>query len=294
MNYRHHFHAGNAADVLKHLVALCVLRHLERKPAGYCYLETHAGRGLYDLASDPAQRSGEHREGIGRIWGASGLEPEVADYVAQVRVWNQGPRGEAAALRFYPGSPCLAHGILRAQDRMVLCELHPEEHRALRRELSGDRRVAIHRTDGYMALRAFLPPKERLGLCLIDPPYERPDELDAALAALREAHGRFPSGILAVWYPIKAAAPVRAFHAGVAAARIPRALAVELCPYPDDRPERLSGSGVLLVNPPFQLDATLRRVLPTLVPYLDFHEAGAPGRWRVEWLTGEEPAKAPR
>ncbi len=291
MNYRHHFHAGNAADVLKHLVLTAILRHLGRKPAGFCYLETHAGRGLYDLASDAAQRSGEHLEGIGRLWDVPGLPPEAADYVDQVRAAN--PAGDGPPrLRYYPGSPSIAHHLLRPQDRMILCELHPEEHRALRRELGGDRRVAIHRMDGYQAIRAFLPPKERRGLCLIDPPYERPDELDAALAAIREANERFPGGIIAAWYPIKAAAPVRAFQAALISARVPRVLAVELSPYPDDRADRLSGSGMLLVNPPDQLDVGLRRTLPALVPRLDFHESGAPGRWRVDWLTGEDEAPA--
>jgi 23S rRNA (adenine2030-N6)-methyltransferase len=296
MNYRHHFHAGNAADVLKHLILVQLLRRLAEKPGGYCYLETHAGRGLYDLAGDPAQRSPEYLHGVSRLWQFTPDEPLLRDYMEQVRAHNPAAAGAPQRLRYYPGSPALARGLLRPQDRMVLCELHPEEHRALRGELAADPQVAIHRMDGYQGLRAFLPPPERRGLVLIDPPYERPDEFDVVLAAVRLAHQRFPTGLFALWYPIKAGAHLRAFRAAVVAAQIPKVLAVELVPTPEAQTDRLAGSGLLLINPPYRLDDALRRSLPLTLQRLDFREEGRDaGRWSVDWWTTERsPLRSPR
>ncbi|MEZ4454541.1 MAG: 23S rRNA (adenine(2030)-N(6))-methyltransferase RlmJ [Nannocystaceae bacterium] len=285
MNYRHHFHAGNAGDVLKHLVLVLLLQHLRRKPAPFCVLDTHAGRGLYDLAGAAATRTGEHLDGIGRLWGWREPPPGIAEYlevVARVHGAAEGP------LRHYPGSPTIARALLRPQDRLILCELHPEEHAALRLQIGRDPQVAVHHMDGYQGIRAFLPPKERRGLVLVDPPFERGDELAAAVAALVEGHRRFAGGIFAIWYPIKGRATIREFEAALRGSGIPKVLAVELLPYPDDRPDRLGGSGMVIVGPPYRLDEALRGLLPALAGRLDHRDAGeAPGRWRVEWLVGE-------
>lgn len=285
MNYRHQFHAGNHGDVLKHLVLVLLLEHLRRKPAAFCVVDTHAGRGVYDLASEAASRTGEQAGGIGRLWGRRGEVPGIDGYLATIATINGAADGP---LRLYPGSPMIARTLLRPQDRLILCELHPGEHEALRRQMGGDPQVAIHHMDGYQALRAFLPPKERRGLVLVDPPYERGEEFTAVTAGLVDGHRRFPSGIFAIWLPIKARAPIREFEASLRRSGITRILCVELLPYADDRPDRLGGSGMVIVNPPYQLDARLRTILPALVRRLDHQAEGeAPGRWRVEWLVKE-------
>lgn len=310
MNYRHAFHAGNPGDVLKHLVLVLLLDHLRRKDSAFAYLETHAGRGLYDLAADAASRTGEHESGIRRFWGEPPGSPALARYLEIIARFNDGGRdgedgdrdgpGPAAAtpLRHYPGSPAFAQALLRADDRMTLCELHPEEHLALRRQVGDDPRVGVHRLDGYNGLKAFLPPKERRGLVLIDPPFERPDEYDALVRGLQLAHRRFPAGILAAWYPVKRSAPLRAFEASLAAAGIPKILRVELSTKADidpraadpDKPERMVGSRLVIINPPWRLDESLRAALPGLAKRLASDDQG--GRWRVDWLVAERPADA--
>jgi len=308
MNYRHAFHAGNPGDVLKHLALVLLLDHLRRKESPFAYLETHAGRGLYDLAADAASRTGEHESGIRRLWGEPTGSPALARYLEIIARFNDdgrdggergGGRGAAATpLRHYPGSPSFAQALLRTGDRMTLCELHPEEHQALRRQLGDDPRVGVHRLDGYHGLKAFLPPRERRGLVLIDPPFERPDEYDALVRGLQLAHRRFPAGILAAWYPVKRSAPLHAFESSLAAAGIPKILRVELSTSADldpktkdpDKPERMVGSRLVIVNPPWRLDESLRAALPGLAERLASDEQG--GRWRVDWLVAERPADA--
>lgn len=307
MNYRHAFHAGNPGDVLKHLVLVLLLDHLRRKDSAFAYLETHAGRGLYDLAADAASRTGEHESGIRRLWGEPAGSPALARYLEIVARFNDSggdggdgdPKspGAATPLRHYPGSPAFAQALLRADDRMTLCELHPEEHQALRRQVGDDPRVGVHRLDGYHGLKAFLPPKERRGLVLIDPPFERADEYEALVRGLQLAHRRFPAGILAAWYPVKRSAPLRAFETSLAAAGIPKILRVELSTIADtdpraadpDKPERMVGSRLVIINPPWRLDESLRAALPGLAKRLASDDRG---RWRVDWLVAERPADA--
>jgi len=310
MNYRHAFHAGNPGDVLKHLVLVLLLDHLRRKESPFAYLETHAGRGLYDLAADAASRTGEHESGIRRLWGEPAGSPALARYLEIIARFNDDGRGDderreggggqraatATQLRHYPGSPSFVQALLRPDDRMTLCELHPEEHQALRRQLGDDPRVGVHRVDGYHGLKAFLPPAERRGLVLIDPPFERADEYDALVRGLQLAHRRFPAGILAAWYPVKRSAPLRAFESALASAGIPKILRVELSTTADlepkavdpDKPERMVGSRLVIVNPPWRLDESLRDVLPGLARRLASDERG--GRWRVDWLVAERQA----
>ncbi len=270
MNYRHAFHAGNFADCLKHAVLVWLLRAMARKPAGFLYLDTHAGIGRYDLSAGPAERTGEWRAGIARLR----PDPALADYLAQIE-----------ALGLYPGSPVLARALLRPQDRMIACELHPEDYRSLRHAFLDDPQAAIHKRDAWEALGAFLPPPERRALVLIDPPYEEPDEFTTLATALIAAHRRFPTGVYAAWYPIKHRAPVRAFHTLIKDAGMRDVVAAELALRAPLDPARLNGCGLLIVNPPYRLEAEIPPMLDALLAGLGTGEAGAYPS--VERLTDE-------
>jgi 23S rRNA (adenine2030-N6)-methyltransferase len=244
LNYRHAFHAGNFADCMKHALLVWMLRALARKPAGFMVLDTHAGVGRYDLGGSEAERTGEWRGGIGRLLAARdagvALPAGIGDFLALVD-----------RLGLYPGSPALVQALLRPEDRLVCCELHPEDHASLRRLMRGEPRVATHLRDGYEALRAFLPPRERRGLVLIDPPYEAPDEFTRLTDALRQGYIRFSSAVHAVWYPIKHRAPSRGFHAAIGEAGIRDVVAAEVLLREPTDPDRLNGCGLLVVNPPW-------------------------------------------
>lgn len=278
MNYRHVFHAGNFADVFKHAVLSLLLKSLHRKDAPFCYLDTHAGAGRYDLDSAAAQKTGEFRDGILRIWEAEPL-PELADYLAAVRGLNPGK-----ALRYYPGSPVVARFFLRPRDRMVLLELQPEECAQLKTQFAGDRRVTVLAQDGYAGLKALLPPKERRGLVLIDPPYEADGEYARVVDGLRVAHARWDSGTYALWYPVKDRPPVERFHRALMTTGIRKMLLAEFAPYPEDASFRLNGCGMIVINPPWQLDEALRSLLPGLLEVLRQHPSG---RTAVSWLVPE-------
>ena len=261
MNYRHAFHAGNPGDCLKHALLVWLLRAMARKEAAFAVLDTHAGAGRYDLTSGPAERTGEWRSGIARLLDDA---PEVlGDYVGTVR-----------SLGLYPGSPALVRALLRPQDRLAACELHPEDAAALRRLFARDRQVAVHHRDGWEALGALLPPPERRGLVLIDPPYEAPDEFDRLAAGLRAAHAKFPTGVYAAWYPIKHRAPVRVFHAALRESGIPDVVAAEFFHREPLDPARLNGSGLLVVNPPWRFEAKAAPILAALLDRLGDREPG--------------------
>ena len=277
LSYRHAFHAGNFADVFKHVLLVQLIRALQRKDKPFCLLDTHAGAGRYDLHSPPAQKNREFASGIGRLWDQTGLSPELADYVARVRALN--PDG---CLRVYPGSPRLARALLRPGDRLILTELHPTDHAALKAEFAGDRQVAVHHQDGYAALKALLPPPERRGLVLLDPAYELKDEFDRLTEAVQLIHRRWANGIIALWYPILDRAPSLHWQRTLQALEIPAMLCAELGLYPYDAPLGLHGCGMIVVNPPWKLDETLERLLPELRQRL---RAGDHGQTRLEWLT---------
>ncbi len=279
MNYRHAFHAGGFADVMKHAALALVIEHLKAKGAPFCVIDSHAGIGRYDLWSEPAQRTGEYRDGILKVMKGpppSGIEP----FLAVVRAMNGGSRH----VRWYPGSPGLAQALLRAQDRMVLVELHPDDARTLAEAFAGDPRIRVHQGDGYAALKALLPPQERRGVVLIDPPFEVADEFARLARGLRHAHRRWPSGSYMIWYPIKHRGPVKAFHDDLADGGIRRILVAELLLRPDTDPDRLNGSGLVVVNPPWRLDETLARLLPEL---LERFGASRQGGARVGMLVAE-------
>lgn len=278
MNYRHIFHAGNPADVMKHAMLALILDHLRAKPAPFCVLDTHAGIGRYDLSSEPARKTLEHEDGVGRLFGTATPHPALEPYLRAVAAAN--PDG---VLRWYPGSPCIARSALRERDRLVLAELHPDDARTLKAEFAGDRSVAVHQTDAYLALKAHLPPKEKRGLVLIDPPFEQPDEFTRMAEGLAAAHRRWPTGIYALWYPIKERAAVWRFQDAVEKTGIPKILLAELTWHPEDTHLRLNGAGLMIVNPPWTLDETLRSMLPALHAVLPTTGGGA----SVSWLTPE-------
>jgi 23S rRNA (adenine2030-N6)-methyltransferase len=294
MNYRHLYHAGNVGDVVKHAVLALLLEHLARKPTPFFVLDSHAGIGRYDLTAEAARRTGEAAGGIGRVLAALAGQappPMLASYLGVVAALN--PDAEAgletdAPLRWYPGSPRLARGLMRPGDRLVLAELHPEDAALLKREFAGDPQTAVHHQDGWQALKAHLPPRERRGVVLIDPPYEAADEAERLVAGLVTAHQRWPTGCYAVWYPIKERSWVWRLHEAVAATAIPRILVAELTHHPEHLWQRLIGSGLMLINPPWQLDAALEQLLPWLHRAFASEAGGA----RVSWLTAEADAAA--
>jgi len=279
MNYRHAFHAGNHADVFKHVVLLGLIEALKRKDTPFFVLDTHAGRGRYALHDNPARKTGEADAGVARVLGARTDSVAIKRYQDALRHCN--PDG---GLRIYPGSPMLSAMALRADDRLVCHETQPDEARALAALFARDHRVHVQHGDGYAAIKALLPPKPRRGLVFIDPPYETQEaEFGAALAALGEGLQRWPQGIFAVWFPIKQRRNLQRFLRAVAKLPAHDILLAELLIRPDDSPLRLNGSGMLVLNPPWKLDAEIAAALPQLA--LELGEAGA--SHRLEWLKRE-------
>lgn len=268
MNYRHIYHAGNFADIAKHVGLLYCLDALKRKPAPFFAMDTHAGRGFYDMQAAEAQKSGEAERGIQRLI-ENALSSEVlAEYFGAIR----GRRGKRLAQ--YPGSPALIADSLRSVDRALFVELMPAEARACEREIISVGRVRTEIGDGYAALKAFLPPDERRGLVLIDPPYESVDELKAMLSAFTEAYRRWPNGIYLMWYPIRSATQRHMVHARFEALRIPKMLCADLAVHPDDAGVGLAGSGLMIVNPPYGADAYLQRAYTAIHGALAARDTG--------------------
>jgi len=281
VNYRHAFHAGNHADVFKHVILLALTDALQRKDGALFALDTHAGRGSYPLASAAAQKTKEADAGIRRLLNAGRpSQPLIKRYLAAVRASQTG-----TGVDTYPGSPLLLAQALRPQDRLACCELQADEAAALKSLLSGKPQVGVHARDGYAALTALLPPKEKRGLVLIDPPYEAQlAEFDVLIPALRAALQRWPTGVFAVWYPIKLRRSLQPMFRRAADLPAKSVLRVELMVRPDDSPLRMNGSGMLLVNPPWRFNDELASTLPVLSQTLD--EGG--GGWHLEWLREAE------
>jgi 23S rRNA (adenine2030-N6)-methyltransferase len=278
LSYRHAFHAGLHADVFKHLVLTLLVRALLNKDKPFFYLDTHSGAGRYNLNSEMARKNREHEGGIGRIWSEPSPPPGIAEYLNGVRATNPGQ-----ALRWYPGSPRIVRPWLREQDRMTLCELHPNEQRVLAAEFAGDRQVRVEEMDGYIALKALLPPPERRGLVHIDPAYELKDERKRLVEAIEEGYKRWATGIFAVWYPIQDRATADSLLRRFVKLGIPKVLLAEFSVL-SDAPFRLNGSGMIIINPPWHLDEQLKGELPWLWERLAL---GGQGGYRVEWLAGE-------
>jgi 23S rRNA (adenine2030-N6)-methyltransferase len=282
MNYRHDYHAGNFADVVKHSVLARIVCHLRGKPKPFRLIDTHAGAGLTDLLGSQASRTGEWRNGIGRLM-ESQLPPQVtsllAPYLDAVAAYN--PSGRLVS---YPGSPLLARAWLRPDDRLVVCELQPDVAAALAAQMRGDSRVKVVEIDGWTALGAFVPPSERRGAVLIDPPFEAPGEFDRLIDGLAGAYRKWPTGTYVLWYPIKDEREVSRFAGRLGRLGIVKILRAELM-VDAGADGRLRGAGLIIVNPPFTLHDELGRLLPALADTLG-HDRD--GRFRLDWLVAEK------
>jgi 23S rRNA (adenine2030-N6)-methyltransferase len=272
MNYRHAFHAGNHTEVFKHAALALALDHLKAKPQPFVVLDTHAGIGVYDLASPQAQKTREFETGAARIMGP-GIEAAPA-YVEVVRALN----GEG--LSTYPGSPEIIRRLLRDTDRLIACELHPEDFETLKARYRGDLKVTVHHRDGYEALRGLLPPSPRRGLVFIDPPFEDKDEADRLARGLAEGLRQWPTGIFLAWYPIKDERIGQHLCDAARSGPFPKALRAELTPFRRDG-VTLAGGGLIVCNAPWRLDEKLAALAQELAPLLGDERAG----WRVDVLT---------
>jgi 23S rRNA (adenine2030-N6)-methyltransferase len=288
VNYRHHFHAGNFADVVKHALLVQLIRALQKKEKGFLYLDTHAGRGSYDLATaaqgDSLRRTPEWPEGIGRLQARHDLPEILAGYAGLLRQFDHERGNRGTTPRFYPGSPWIARLLARPQDRLVLCEKQPEECAALKEEFQFSPQTLVQAMDGYVAVRALLPPPEKRALVLMDPPFEAQDEWRQIVNALRDGLRRFPGGVYAIWYPLTERARVDAFFAELLALKPPPTLVAELAIAGDGSALKMKGCGLVIINPPWQFDRLAEPMLAFLAGVL----AQAPGGGsRMTWLVPE-------
>jgi 23S rRNA (adenine2030-N6)-methyltransferase len=282
MNYRHAFHAGGFADVIKHIVLVRILTYLQEKPAAFRVIDTHAGAGLYDLTSDEARRGGEWLTGIARLMQARFSEtvlPLVKPYLDIVRAFN--PQRDLEA---YPGSPLIARALLRPQDRLTACEVEPKARKRLIDALRRDTQARVVDLDGWMALPAFVPPNERRGLVLIDPPYEQKDEFERMAEGFAQAFAKWPTGSYLLWYPVKSRRATdnlaqQVAEAAGAGAQPAKCLRLEFSVAPQAAEAGLISAGLLIVNPPWKLLGELKAILPELEKPLG---QGGAGRFRLE------------
>jgi 23S rRNA (adenine2030-N6)-methyltransferase len=282
MNYRHAFHAGGFADVIKHIVLVRMLTYLQDKPAAFRVIDTHAGAGVYDLTGEEARRGGEWLTGIARLMQARFSEaalPLVTPYLDIVRAFNT-----KAELKAYPGSPLIARALLRPQDRLTACEVEPKARKHLIDALRRDSQARVVDLDGWTALPAFVPPNERRGLVLIDPPFEAKDEFERLADGFVEAFGKWPTGSYLLWYPVKSRRATDGLARRVAEAvgsgpSPGKCLRLEFSVAPQSTEPGLTSAGLLIVNPPWTLSAELKTILPELEKPLGL---GGAGRFRLE------------
>jgi len=278
LSYQHEYHAGNHADVLKHSVLALLIEALQRKPAALRVLDSHAGSGGYDLEGPLPQRGREFASGVLRVLHAADPPAPLRRYLGAVHAHN-----DAGTFRYYPGSPQLALGLLRPQDHLELFELHPQALQGLRERFGRETRVHIHRRDGYEGLVAVLPPKERRGLVLIDPSYERKDEFARVVETVAQAFKRWRNGVYVVWYPLIRHAGAQMLVDRFQKLALPRLFQVELEVAAHDAPG-LRGSGLMIANLPYEVDAALNELLPWLHAHLAIDGAG---HWRARWLSDD-------
>lgn len=279
LSYRHCFHAGNHADVLKHVVQSLIIESLKIKEKPFLYLDTHSGAGRYHLSGEHAERTGEYLEGIARIWQRDDIPEELAAYMDVVKALN--PQG---TLRYYPGSPLIARHLLREHDELNLSELHPSDFPLLRTEFSRDRRARVMREDGFQQLKLKLPPKSRRGFVLIDPPYELKSDYQNVVQGIQEGYKRFATGTYALWYPVVLRQQIKRLVKGLEATGIRKILQIELGVRPDSDQRGMTASGMIVINPPWKLEQQMKAVLPWL------HQVLVPegtGHTSVEWIVPE-------
>jgi 23S rRNA (adenine2030-N6)-methyltransferase len=287
MNYRHHYHAGNYADVFKHVLLLQLIRAMQRKEKGFLYLDTHAGRGGYDLSTpsvlpDGRTREPEYPAGIGRLWGSLGQRPVFTDYLDLIRRFNDRHGATGPELKFYPGSPWVAKLALRSQDRMALFELRADDAEALDFDFARESRVTVQAIDGYTGLKAVLPPPEKRALVLIDPPFESKSEFADVIRGLRDMLKRLSNAVCAVWYPVTERVRVEEFHRAFLELSPPPSLFAEISIAGDGSQLRMKGCGLLILNPPWQIDAGFKAAMPAMVEALKVDSgAGFQSGWLV-------------
>ncbi|MDD2761890.1 MAG: 23S rRNA (adenine(2030)-N(6))-methyltransferase RlmJ [Methylomonas sp.] len=278
LSYRHGFHAGNFADVLKHSLIALVINALKQKDKPFVYIDTHAGAGKYSFKSEFAQKTSEYRQGIVRIWEAKPLPEEIKGYLAAVRAENTGRQ-----LVRYPGSPQLVRRLVRPQDRLQLSELHSGDYESLQQLFAGDKQVSVAKEDGLQSLAKKLPPIQRRGLILLDPSYEVKSDYSKVVEVIINAHHRFATGIYGLWYPVIDRAHTERMLQGLKASGIPKQLRIEHCIADDGSMRGMTGSGMLFINPPWQL----QRQAEVLLPWLNQALADGMGSWTIEWLVPE-------
>ncbi|AKJ40821.1 23S rRNA (adenine(2030)-N(6))-methyltransferase RlmJ [Pragia fontium] len=279
LSYRHSFHAGNHADVVKHTVQSLIIEALKEKEKPFLYLDTHAGAGRYFLGSEHAEKTGEYLEGIARIWQRDDIPAELEPYLSAVRAYNK-----SGQLKYYPGSPLIAAQLLREYDRLHVTELHPTDYPLLRHEFLKDPRCKVLRADGYQQLKSQLPPASRRGLVLIDPPYEMKTDYQAVVQGIQEGYKRFATGVYALWYPVVLRQQIKRMVKELEETGIRRILQIELAVQPDNERRGMTASGMIVINPPWKLEQQMNAVLPWI------HKVLVPegiGHTKVSWITPE-------
>ncbi|QZN95549.1 23S rRNA (adenine(2030)-N(6))-methyltransferase RlmJ [Symbiopectobacterium purcellii] len=256
LSYRHSFHAGNHADVLKHTVQSLIITALKEKEKPFLYLDTHAGAGRYQLSGEHAERTGEYLEGIAKLWQRDDIPEALTPYLNAVKAYNSN-----GTLRFYPGSPLIARQLLREQDSIHLTELHPSDFPLLRGEFQRDTRAKVVREDGYQQLKSQLPPASRRGFILIDPPYELKTDYQAVVKGIQEGYKRFATGVYALWYPVVLRQQIKRMLKDLEATGIRNILQIELAMLPDSDRYGMTASGMIVINPPWKLHAQMQTLL---------------------------------
>lgn len=280
MNYQHSYHAGSIADVFKHIVVIQLLKFLQKKPGALSYIESHAGDALYDLQANPSQKTLEYKDGIAKLWPPKPeYSSEINDYLEVVASINPDQ-----TLHFYPGSGLFAEHYLREEDEAILCELHPKVYENLRHYFNRDKHIHVHERNGYEALTALLPPKTKRGLVLIDPPYEATNEYEHIINTLTTLETRWLNGVYAIWYPIKEYQDVLTFYHQLKRLSFKNILAAECWSKPNAENNRIKGSGLVIINPPWQFDKELQKLLLTLPKSLSIE---AQGKTQLLWLVKE-------
>ncbi|ENH7113308.1 23S rRNA (adenine(2030)-N(6))-methyltransferase RlmJ [Vibrio fluvialis] len=278
LSYRHSFHAGNHADVVKHIVQSLILSALQQKDKPFVYHDTHSGVGRYDLTHEWSEKTGEYKQGIARLWQQTEVPEDIHSYLDAIKALN-----DDGELRYYPGSPRVARAHLRSHDRMVLTELHPSDYPLLEQEFRRDRQVAIFKEDGFARLKGSLPPKERRGLVLIDPPYELAKEYRDVVQAIAQSYKRWATGIYAIWYPVVNRCDIDDMIEGLQGLGIRKILQIELGVSPDTNERGMTASGMIVINPPWKLESQMQSILPFLKEAI----APATGHYKVEWIVPE-------
>jgi 23S rRNA (adenine2030-N6)-methyltransferase len=281
MNYRHLFHAGSFSDVVKHFSLTLLLTALNDKNTPFRVIDTHGGTGLYDLSHPWAQKTKEHESGIQRIMTQASIHPLFAPYLEVIRRLNS----NQSSVTVYPGSPWLIKQFLKPHDSLQVSELHPEDYASLQQVFQGDKQTQVFHQNGFVSLRAFLPPVERRGLILIDPPYEDKNEFEKVVQGVRDGYRRFATGVYAVWFPIKELKSVQRFYKNLKSLKIPKMLLIEFIRNKKYPANRLNGCGLILINPPWKVEAQLQEGLPLLLEYLGY---ASQGKIALQWLVDEK------